>query len=157
MLSVFAPDVVQLSMLTPPSVIFVGLAVNELIEGLLGWVTVTVTVAVAVPVVFVAVSVYVVVAAGLRTTEPLADVEAKVPGVTVMPVAPEVVQLSVVLAPAMMAVGFAENVVMVGAGACLMVGNACVQLISPAQAGRRTSAQATIHGLLRCWPPDCNA
>jgi hypothetical protein len=35
----------------------VGLAVNELIVGKLGWVTVTVTVDVAVPVVFVAVNV----------------------------------------------------------------------------------------------------
>ena len=66
MLSVVAPDVAQLSVLIPPSVMLVGLAVNELIVGKLGWVTVTVTVAVAVPVVFVAVSVYVVVAAGLK-------------------------------------------------------------------------------------------
>ena len=55
-------------MLIPPSVMLVGLAVNELIEGRLGWVTVTVTIAVAVPVVFVAVSVYVVVAVGLKIT-----------------------------------------------------------------------------------------
>jgi hypothetical protein len=57
MLRVVAPDVAQLSVLIPPSVMLVGLAVNELIVGRLGWVTVTVTVAVAVPVVFVAVRV----------------------------------------------------------------------------------------------------
>jgi hypothetical protein len=57
MFSVVAPEVVQLSALMPPSAMLVGLAVNELIVGRLGWVTVTITVAVAVPVVFVAVSV----------------------------------------------------------------------------------------------------
>ena len=57
MFSVVAPDVVQLSARMPPSVMLVGFAVNELIVGRLGCVTVTITVAVAVPVVFVAVSV----------------------------------------------------------------------------------------------------
>jgi hypothetical protein len=56
-LSVVAPDVVQLSVLMPPSVMLVGIAVNELIVGRLGWVTVTTAVAVTVPEVFVAVSV----------------------------------------------------------------------------------------------------
>jgi hypothetical protein len=123
MLSVVAPDVAQLSVLVPPWVMLFGLAVNELIVGRLGWVKVTVTVAVAEPVVFVAVRVYVVVAAGLRTTEPLADVDENVPGVTVTLAAPEVVQLSVVLAPATMAAGPAEKEVIVGAGASWTTGD----------------------------------
>lgn len=71
-----------------------------------------------------AVRVYIVVTAGLKTTEPLADVDAKLPGVTVMLVAFEVVQLSVVLAPAMMAAGLAEKDVMVGAAGSVMAENA---------------------------------
>lgn len=55
--SVVAPEVAQLSALTPPKVMPVGLAVNELIEGKLGCVTLIVTVAVVDPVVFVAVRV----------------------------------------------------------------------------------------------------
>jgi hypothetical protein len=157
MLSVVAPDVVQLSVLIPPSVMLVGLAVNELIVGKLGWVTVTVTIDVAVPVVFVAVSIYVVVAAGLRTTDPLADVDAKVPGVTATPVAPVVAQFSVVLVPAMMDIGLAENVPIVGAATSLVVGSACVQPASPMKAGRRTSAQTTIRNSLTLWTPDCDA
>jgi hypothetical protein len=54
---VVAPDVVQLSVLALPSEIPVGLAVNELIVGRFGLVTVTVTVAATDPEVFVAVSV----------------------------------------------------------------------------------------------------
>ena len=57
MVNVVAPLVTQLSVLTPPSVTPVGLAVNEVIVGRFGFVTVTVTVAVAVPVLFVAVRV----------------------------------------------------------------------------------------------------
>lgn len=144
MLSVVAPDVAQLSVLIPPSVMLAGFAVNELITGKLGWVTVTVIIDVAVPVVFVAVSVYVVVVAGLRATDPLADVDANVPGVTAMPVAPVVAQFSVVLVPAIMDAGLAENVLIVGAATSLVVGNACVQPASPIKAGRRTSAQTTI-------------
>jgi hypothetical protein len=139
-----APDVAQLSVLIPPSVMLFGLAVNELMEGRLSWVTVTVTAAVAEPVVFVAVRVYVVVTVGLRTTEPLADVVENVPGVTVTLVAPEVVQLSVVLAPAMIAAGPAEKEVMVGAGTSLTAGDGAVQPASPAQADRRTSAQGSV-------------
>jgi hypothetical protein len=157
MFSVVAPEVVQLSVLIPPSVMLVGLAVNELIVGRLGWVTVTVTIAVAVPVVFVAVSVYVVDAAGFRTTDPLADVDAKVPGVTAMPVAPVVAQFSVVLVPAMMDIGLAENVPIVGAATSLVIGSAVVQPASPMMAGRRTSAQTTIQNSLSLQTPDCNA
>jgi hypothetical protein len=52
-----APEVVQLNVLALPSEIPVGLAVNELMVGRFGLVTVTVTVAVTDPEVFVAVSV----------------------------------------------------------------------------------------------------
>jgi len=109
-----------------------------------------------VPVVFVAVSVYVVVAVGLRTTDPLADVDAKVPGVTATPVAPVVAQFNVVLVPAMIDAGLAEKVLIVGAATSLMVGTACVQPARPAKAGRRTNAQTTIHNAFRWLSPDCN-
>jgi hypothetical protein len=99
----------------------------------------------------------VVVAAGLRTTDPLADVDANVPGVTAMPVAPVVAQVSVVLAPAMMDTGLAENVPIVGAATCLVIGSGLVQPANPMKAGRRTSAQTTIQNSLFLWTPDCNA
>jgi hypothetical protein len=57
MVSVVAPLVTQLNVLTPPSVTPVGLALNEVIVGKFGFVTVTVAVAVVVPVLLVAVSV----------------------------------------------------------------------------------------------------
>jgi hypothetical protein len=143
MLRVVAPDVTQLSVLIPPKVMLTGLAVNELMEGRLGCETVTVTVAVSEPVVLVAVRVYVVVTVGLRATEPLAETDAKVPGVIVMLVAFAVVQLSVVLAPAMMAAGLAEKEEMVGAGASAMVGNGVVQPASPAQAATESARTQT--------------
>ena len=146
--SVVAPLVVQLNVLIPPSVILVGLAVNELIDGRLGWVTVTVTVAVAVPVVFVAVSVYVVVAVGLKTTDPLAEVDANVPGVTATPVAPVAAQFSVVLAPAIIDTGLAVNEPIVGAATSLMVGVGLVQPARPKNAGNKASAPTTIHNVL---------
>jgi hypothetical protein len=83
---------------------------------------------------------------GLRVTEPLADVDEKSPGVTVMPVAPELVQLSVVLLPAVIAAGLAENDAMVGVAGCAMVGKACVQPASPAQA-TSSSASAPLASL----------
>ena len=52
-----APDVVQLSMLLEPEVTLTGLAVKELMTGLLGGFTVTVSVDVAEPAALVAVSV----------------------------------------------------------------------------------------------------
>jgi hypothetical protein len=149
MFSVVAPDVVQLSVLMPPRVMLVGLAVNELIVGRLGSVTVNVSVAVAEPVVFVAVSVYVVVAVGLRTTDPLAEVDANVPGVMATLVAPDVAQLRVVVEPFKIDAGLAENELIVGAATCLSVGSCWVQLASPAQAERSTSARRLIPGLLR--------
>ena len=54
MARVVAPVVVQASVLLEPELIFVGLAVKELMTGLLGGFTVTVTVAVAEPVALVA-------------------------------------------------------------------------------------------------------
>ena len=118
-----APEVAQLSELAPPGAMVEGLAVNELIDGTLVPVpvpvTVTVAVAVAEPAAFLAVSVYVVVADGLKDVEPVAEVDAKLPGVMVTLVAPEVAQLSVVLVPAMMLAGRAEKDAMVGAAVCV--------------------------------------
>jgi hypothetical protein len=95
-----------------------------------------------------------VVAVGLKTTEPLAEVDANVPGVMAMPVAAEVAQLRVVVEPLMIDVGLAEKEVIVGPATCLRVGVFCVQPASPAQADRSTSARTT---LLRGLMPDCIA
>lgn len=116
-----APDVDQFSALALPGAMLEGLAVNELIEGKLGDVTVTVAVAVDEPAPFVAVSVNVVVAEGLIDIEPVAEVDAKFPGVMVTLVAPEVAQLSVVPPPAVTLAGLAEKDAMVGAGVCVTV------------------------------------
>ena len=90
-----------------------------------------------------------VVVVGLRTTDPLADVDANVPGVTAMPVAPVAAQFNVVLLPAMIDAGLAVKEVIVGAATSLVVGNFCVQPARPANAGRRKSAQTTIHNPVR--------
>jgi hypothetical protein len=119
---VVAPDVVQLSVLASPSEIPVGLAVNELIVGRFGLVTVTVTVAVTDPEVFVAVSMYVVVAVGLIVIVPLSEVDPYVPGLTLMLVAPVAVQLSIVLVPAVIEAGLAVNDEIVGAATWGIVG-----------------------------------
>jgi hypothetical protein len=119
---VVAPDVVQLSVLALPSEIPVGLAVNELIVGRFGLVTVTVTVAVTDPEVFVAVSMYVVVAVGLIVIVPLSEVDPYVPGLTLMLVAPVAVQLSIVLVPAVIEAGLAVNDEIVGAATWGIVG-----------------------------------
>ena len=138
-----APEVVQLNVLTPPCAIVEGLAVNELIDGALVPVPVTVAVAVAVaePAAFVAVSVYVVVADGLNDVEPVAEVDAKLPGVMVTLVAPEVAQLSVVLPPAAMLAGLAEKDVIVGAEVCVTVSFdvAFPQPTGPVQVERSTA------------------
>jgi len=57
----------------------------------------------------------VVVAVGLMLMEPLADVDVKVPGLIATPVAPATSQLSVLLEPEFMLVGFAVKEVIVGA------------------------------------------
>jgi len=58
----------------------------------------------------------VVVEVGLTVIAPLADVEVNDPGVMARLVAPEVVQLSVLLCPELMPVGLAENDEIAGAG-----------------------------------------
>ncbi len=57
-----------------------------------------------------------VVAFGLKLVEPFADVDVNVPGVMAMLVDPEVAQLTVLLEPELMVVGFAENELIDGAG-----------------------------------------
>jgi len=56
----------------------------------------------------------VVVAVGFIVVEPLADAEVKVPGVMAILVAPAAVQLSRLLVPELMLVGFAVKEVIVG-------------------------------------------
>jgi hypothetical protein len=85
-----------------------------------------------------------VVADGLTLVEPFADVEVNVPGVTATLVAPVAVQLSVLLAPEFMVVGFAVKTVIAGA-APVPEGEFAEavepQPASPAQANKiRTSA-----------------
>jgi hypothetical protein len=109
-----APLVAQLSVLLEPEVMLEGLAVNELIVGLLDAVTVTIAVEVIEPVEFVAVSVYVVVAVGLTLVVPLADVEENVPGEIATVVAPDVLQLSVLLAPELIPAGLAVKELIAG-------------------------------------------
>jgi hypothetical protein len=109
-----APDVVQLKVLVWLELMFVGSAVNELIVGTLAAVNVTVAVAVTEPAAFVAVRTYVVVTSGLSPVEPDAEVDAYVPGVMVMVVAPVVAQLSVLMPPKLMLVGLAVNELIVG-------------------------------------------
>ena len=109
-----APVVVQLSVLLPPEEMLVGFAVNELITGNVGACTVTTAVAVAEPAALVAVRTYVVVVSGLTFVEPLAEVDANVPGVIVIVVAPAVAQFSVLTPPKVMPVGLAVNELIVG-------------------------------------------
>jgi hypothetical protein len=99
----------------------------------------------------------VVVVVGLRTTDPLADVDANVPGVTAMPVAPVVAQFTVVVLPAMMDAGLAAKEVIVGAATSLVVGNFSVQPARLIKAGSSDSAPTTIHDGLYLLLPDCNA
>jgi hypothetical protein len=133
MLILVAPLVDQLNVLLLPEVMLVGLAVNELIVGLVGaGLTVTVTVLVAEPALSVAVSVYVVVAVGDTLVEPLADVEVNEPGVMLMLVAPLVDQLNVLLLPEVIVVGLAANELIVGfVGAGLTV-TVSVLVVEPA-------------------------
>jgi hypothetical protein len=56
----------------------------------------------------------VVVAVGVTFMDPVADVELNVPGVMATLVAPDVVQLSVLLEPELMPVGFAAKEAIVG-------------------------------------------
>jgi hypothetical protein len=84
----------------------------------------------------------VVVAVGLLLVDPLADEDANVPGVMAILVAPDDAQLSVLLVPELMVVGFAVKEVIVGVGP--FPGAALVepQPTSTTQTDRtRTSAQ----------------
>jgi hypothetical protein len=116
MVMLVAPLVIQPSVLLEPEVMLEGLAMKELIVGLLELFvfTVTVTVELAEPDELVAVSVYVVVAVGVTLVEPLADVEVKEPGEMVMLVAPLVIQPSVLLEPEVMLEGLAMKELIVG-------------------------------------------
>jgi hypothetical protein len=126
-----APIVAQLSVLLAPDAILAGFAVNELITGLVAPLTVTVKVAVVDPAAFVAVSVYVVVALGLTLVEPLPFVDVKLPGVIAMLVAPVVAQLSALLAPELIVVGFAVKELITGFVAPLTV-TVTVAVVEPA-------------------------
>jgi len=77
-------------------------------------VTATFAVAVVEPAALVAVNVYVVVAVVLTLVDPVADVDANVPGVMAILLAPAVAQLSVLLDPEVTLVGLAVNELIVG-------------------------------------------
>jgi len=82
----------------------------------------------------------VVVAVGLTFVEPLADVDVNVPGVMAIVVAPVAAQLSALLAPEFMVVGFAAKEVIVGTEP--VPGELCEvepQPTSPMQANRMTA------------------
>lgn len=85
-----------------------------------------------------------VVEVGLTLVEPVAAVEVNVPGVMAMLVAPVVAQLSVLLAPEVMPVGFAAKELTVGVGCELVPPDEDddPQPMSPAQANRTTASSA---------------
>jgi hypothetical protein len=91
------------------------------------------------------------VAVGLTLVVPVADVEVKVPGVMAMLVAPVVAQLSVLLVPELMLVGFAVKEAIVGAEPFTTGGFVEPQPVSSTQINRirRTSAQLPRPGDLR--------
>ncbi|MGA9671680.1 MAG: hypothetical protein WBQ94_20890, partial [Terracidiphilus sp.] len=127
------PDVTQLSVLLEPELMLAGFAVNEVIVGLFpATVTVTIAVDVVDPAALVAVSVYVVVAVGLTVVDPVADVEVNVPGVMARLVDPDVTQLSVLLVPELMLVGFAVNEVIVGLFPATVTVTIAVDVVDPA-------------------------
>ncbi len=113
--TLLAPVVDQLSEVLEPELMLAGLAVKELIAGMLWAATVTVAFDVTEPVEFVAVSVYVVVAVGLTLVDPLAEADVNDPGEIETLVAPDVDQLKVLLPPALMLEGEAVNELIVGA------------------------------------------
>jgi len=94
----------------------------------------------------------VVVTVGFIVVEPLTDVEVKVPGMMAILVAPAAAQLSVLLVPAFMLVGFAVNEVIVGTEPFPEdeLDELVPQPSSPTQMARiRTRAQ-------RCTPEELN-
>jgi hypothetical protein len=97
----------------------------------------------------------VVVVVGFRVTVPVAEVDEKTPGETATLVAPDVVQVRVVLVPAVMVCGLAENAVMAGIATCGMVGNGVVQPDnSAAMTNRRTTARISTSDRLSSRTPD---
>jgi hypothetical protein len=142
------PPVTQLRVLLAPALMLEGLAVNEVIVGFVPSDAVTVTVAVLVtePVLLVAVSVYAVVADGDAVVEPLAATEVNPPGLIAMLVAPLVAQLRVVLAPALIPEGLAENSLIVGAVPEFAAGG----FVTPAQLAR-SMAKTTRARRARKW------
>jgi hypothetical protein len=72
-----------------------------------------------------------VVAVGLTLEEPVADVEVRIPGEIEILIAPVVTQLSVLLSPELMVVGFALKEVIVGLVAALTV-TVAVVVVEPA-------------------------
>jgi hypothetical protein len=93
-------------------------------------VTATFAVAVVEPAALVAVNVYVVVAVGLTLVDPVADVDANVPGVMAILLAPAVAQLSVLLDPEVTLVGLAVNELIVGLAAAVTV-TVSVDVVEP--------------------------
>ena len=73
-----------------------------------------------------------VVAVGFTVVEPLAAAEVNVPGVMAMLVAPVTVQLSVLLEPEVMLVGFAVKELMVGLLAWAVMVTVAVDVVEPA-------------------------
>ncbi len=124
----------QLSVLLAPALMLEGLAVNEAIVGFEPPDAVTVTVATLVtePVLFMAVSVYAVVTDGDTVVSPLAVLEVNPPGLIAMLVAPLEAQLSVLLAPVLIADGLAANWLMVGAAPGFGAGD----FVTPVQLAR---------------------
>jgi hypothetical protein len=110
--------VAQLSVLLAPLAMLAGLALKLLILGkVAACCTVTVAVAVAELAAPVAVRVYVVVAVGLTVVDPDAAAEVNVPGAMETLVALVALQLSVLLEPLLMLVGFAVNELTAAGGA----------------------------------------
>jgi hypothetical protein len=132
-----APLVTQLRVLLAPAVMLEGLAINEVMVGFgpPDAVTVIVAALVTAPLPLVAVSVYAVVVDGETVVEPLAAVDVNPPGLIAMLVAPLVRQLRVLLVPALMLEGFAENSPIVGA----VSGFAAGGLVTPEQLAKSMS------------------
>jgi hypothetical protein len=90
---------------------------------------------------------------GLTLVEPLADVDVNVPGVMAMLVAPVVAQVSVLLVPELMLVGFAVKDVIAGAEPFPEGGPEELAKPQPAKPSRtnrvRISAQSSSQGELR--------
>ena len=76
------------------------------------------------------------VAVGLTLVEPLANVDEKVPGVMAMLAAPATIQLSVLLVPEVMLVGFAVKEAMVGAEPLVVDEVVTPQPVSPKHINR---------------------